>query len=194
MEKTQAKESLLKKQLILALIIVVLISAASIAYSLHKSKWSQDEVTIDNIKTALSDKRNGASPKAMDIGFPEDITRIEMEDQKIYIYYKMKTYRDDTDLVKKAGGTAIYAGSILYENPAVENVELLTEINVPDKGVENVVNIELNRGMANQVDWKGLALTHDSDPANIYRMYPDHYIAPFIRSKIDKGKILLPPI
>ncbi|MGB4512121.1 MAG: hypothetical protein WBI31_10755, partial [Thermacetogeniaceae bacterium] len=80
--------------------------------------WTTAEVTEDNIKAALA-KNSPATPIVTDSDFPKSITKITIQDsttkpgqKNIEITYKAGTAWDETDIVKRAGGTMIQAGSI----------------------------------------------------------------------------------
>ncbi len=90
--------------------------------------WSTADVTSNTVKAALSQK-TAAAPVSRDTDFPKNIINIEVIDhaakpgqKNVHIYFKPGTVWDETDFVKKVGGTAIMAGSILYTNPKLEGL------------------------------------------------------------------------
>ena len=157
--------------------------------------WANADLTEQNIKTALAQEGAGVKPILTDSDFPKDITKVQVEDNSIYIYYKVKTFWDETDLVKRAGATAIYSGSILYSNPAVKDVTLVTQTEMQDQygkiSVDAVINISFNKGISDKADWKGLADRHITDPGNIYRISPIHFINPGIMKNVKTDEIEL---
>lgn len=182
-----------KKVKILMLCMIVLITYTGTSYGWfgkkNKIDWPSAEVTEGNIKAALSQKPS-IDPLWKDSNFAEKITKIEITDhaakpgQKIIdIWYEMDDAWDETDLVKKAGGTAIIINSILFQNDKVEWVTTFAQAKMTDQygntHLEPVVKIGITREIANKVDWKGLAEKHaSSDPGNIYRIadnYNIHY-------------------
>lgn len=110
------------KILIFCMIVLVTYTGTSYGWFGKKNKidWPTAEVTEENIRAALSQKPT-IDPLWKDSNFAEKITKIDITDhavkpgQKIIgIWYEMDDAWDETDLVKKAGGTAIIINSIHY--------------------------------------------------------------------------------
>ncbi|NLT20944.1 MAG: hypothetical protein GXY16_08095, partial [Syntrophomonadaceae bacterium] len=161
--------------------------------------WSTADITEDTIKAALAGKTD-VMPIPIDNDFPKSITKIEILDigngkENVWIYYTMGSVWDETDLVKKAGGTAIFAGSILYKNPNVEDVAIFAQGDFTDQygksNVSTAVKIVIKNPMNEQVDWKGLADLHVTDPGNIYRIVDNYSIHPGVFSELKKNEVSL---
>lgn len=162
-------------------------------------EWGTADITKENVVKALAGKTDTGSI-SMDRDFPESVREIEvisLGDGKhnIWIYYPMGSVWDETDLVKRAGGTAILAGSILYKNPNIEDVALFAEGEFTDQygksNVNTAVKIVLKRSLADQVDWKGLADRHVTDPGNIYRIVDNYSIHPGVFAQLKKNEVSL---
>ncbi|MFY9273163.1 MAG: hypothetical protein WBJ83_10850 [Thermacetogeniaceae bacterium] len=163
--------------------------------------WTTAEVTEDNIKAALA-KNSPATPIVTDSDFPKSITKITIQDsttkpgqKNIEITYKAGTAWDETDIVKRAGGTMIQAGSILFENPKIEQITLIALTEMTDQygktKLEEGTKITLNRETASKIDWKGLADRHTTDPGNIYRIADNYYIHPGIYKNVKPNEVRL---
>ncbi|HID29119.1 MAG TPA: hypothetical protein EYP19_03845 [Desulfobacterales bacterium] len=163
--------------------------------------WETAEVTAENVKGALSRKAE-VSPIFRDNDFPKDITKIEVIDhavkpgqKNVHIYFKPETFWDETDFVKKVGGTSILASSILYRNPKIEDVVFFALTDMTDQygktETEVVVKLGLNREVANKVDWKGLADRHTTDPGNIYRIAATRYIHLGVLKNVKQNEVNL---
>lgn len=177
------------KILIFCMIVLVTYTGTSYGWFGKKNKidWPTAEVTEENIRTALSQKPT-IDPLWKDSNFAEKITKIDITDhavkpgQKIIgIWYEMDDAWDETDLVKKAGGTAIIINSVLFQNDKVEWVTLFAQAEMTDQygntNLKPVIKIGITREIANKVNWKVLAEKHaSSDPGNIYRIADDYNI------------------
>jgi len=166
------------------------------------SSWPSAEVTERNIRAALSQKPS-IDPLWKDANFAEKITKIEVIDhaakpgQKIInIWYETGDAWDETDLVKKVGGTAILINSMLFQNDKVEWVTVFAQAQMTDQygntELEPVIKIGITREIANKVNWKGLAEKHaGSDPGNIYRIADNYNIHYGILKRVKLDKIRL---
>jgi len=165
------------------------------------STWATDDVTEDNIRKALSGKAP-VDTVLKDSEFPKNISSIEIVDnanieghKNVMLHYTSGTVWDETDLVKKAGGTAIIAGSILFNNPKIETVGLFTETEMTDQygntEQEVVIKIVLTCEIANKINWEGIADRHITDPGNIYRIADNYFIHPGVLKnlKLDEVQI-----
>lgn len=177
------------KVLLLCLIIIMIYTDTSYGWFGKKKKidWPSAEVTEENIRAALSQKPS-IDPLWKDSDFAKKITKIEITDyaakpgQKIInIWYEMGDVWDETDLVKKAGGTTILINSMLFQNDKVEWVTVFAQAKMTDQygntELEPVVKIGITKEIANKVNWNGLAKKHaGSDPGNIYRIADNYNI------------------
>ena len=195
-----------KKTLVVAGIGLILFSAGcsndnSTPKQSSTFNWANSEINNDTVKQALAQKK-GAKPIALDSDFPGDISDIKVVDnvskpgmKNILIYYKPGTSWDETDFVKRAGGTAINVGSLLFSNPKIDEVTLFTQTEMTDQygktSLDSVVKIVLNGDIAKKVDWTGLAERHISDPGNIYRICDNYSIHPGILKKVKLSEIKL---
>jgi hypothetical protein len=163
--------------------------------------WATADITEDNIKLALSGKAP-ADPISKDSDFHKNLTKIEIIDnankpgnKNINIFYKAGTSWDETDFVKRIGGTAIVIGSILFSNQKVEQVAIFTQTEMTDKygktSLETGTKIVLSRNTANKIDWKGISERHITDPGNIYRIADDYKIHPGILKNVKLDKVQL---
>lgn len=161
--------------------------------------WSTAEITEETVNKALAGKTD-VKPSSMGIDFPDTITEITIValgdgKKNVWIYYSMGSVWDENDLVKKAGGTAIFTGNLLYNNPNVEDVAIFAQGEFTDQygktSLDTAVKIVLNKSLADQVDWKGLADRHVTDPGNIYRIVDNYSIHPGVFSKLKKGEVSL---
>lgn len=113
----------------------------------------------------------------------------------VSIFYKPGSVWDETDFVKCAGGTAIFASSALFKNPAISRIVFFTQTEMTDQNgkssMETVVKIDLNRAFANKVDWSGLADRHLTDPGNIYRIADYYKINAGVRSRVSAAEVKL---
>jgi len=159
--------------------------------------WPTADITEENINKVLASDTD-VDPISMDIEFPNNISKVEIIDigdgkKNVWIYYAMGSVWDETDLVKRAGGTAIFAGNILYQNPNVEDVALFAQGEFTDSygntSLDTAVKIIMNKALADQVDWKGLADRHTTDPGNIYRIVDIYSIHPGVLSRIKASEI-----
>lgn len=162
--------------------------------------WPTAEITEQNIRTALSGKAP-VNPVSKDLKFPENITQISIENhakegqKSILIYYKADTAWDETDFVKRVGGTAIVAASILFQNPKLEQLGIFAQTDMTDQygktSTEVVIKIILTRDLTQKVDWKGLAERHITDPGNIYRIADNYNIHLGILNKVKTDEVRL---
>jgi len=163
--------------------------------------WAVSDVTVDTVKKALEQKPP-AKPVVRDTDFPKNITEVKVIEnlakpgqKNIHIYYKSCTVWDETDFVKRVGGTAIQVGSILFMNPKIEDVALFAQTVMMDRyGKESLevgAKIMLSRNLARKVDWKGLADRHVVDPANIYHLAEGFYIHPGILRNVNLHEVKL---
>ncbi|CEP67833.1 Uncharacterized [Moorella glycerini] len=162
--------------------------------------WPTAEITEQNIRSALSGEAP-ANPISKDLKFPENITQISIENhakegqKSILIYYKADTAWDETDFVKRVGGTAIVAASILFQNPKIEQLGIFAQADMTDQygktSTEVVTKIVLTRDLAQKVDWKGLAERHVTDPGNIYRIADNYNIHLGILNKVKTDEVRL---
>lgn len=161
--------------------------------------WVSADITVDTVKDALSGK-SPVNPVPSD-DFNKNISDIQVsnnvkEGQKsISVYYKAGTAWDDTDSVKRAGGTAIIIYSILFQNPKVEQVSVFAQTDMTDQygktATETGVKIALDRETANKIDWKGFSERHITDPGNIYRVSGDYRIHPGILKNVKLNEVKL---
>lgn len=161
--------------------------------------WTVAEITEENIKESL--KAETVVPFYDDENFPENITAIEILDhddpaiKDIVINYEAGTFWDETDFIKRAGGTAIVAGSILFNNPSVGGITLNTETSTQDQygnsKMEAVVEISIDRELADKANWEGLADRHITDPGNIYRLSPWFNIHPGILKNVKLDEVVM---
>ncbi|WP_198470422.1 hypothetical protein [Acetomicrobium sp. S15 = DSM 107314] len=192
------------KVLLLCLIIIMIYTDTSYGWFGKKKKidWPSAEVTEENIRAALSQKPS-IDPLWKDSNFAEKITKIEITDhaakpgQKIInIWYEMGDVWDETDLVKKAGGTTILINSMLFQNDKVEWVTVFAQAKMTDQygntELEPVVKIGITKEIANKVNWEGLAEKHaGSDPGNIYRIADNYNIHYGVLKRVKLDKIRL---
>lgn len=192
------------KVLLLCLIIIMIYTDTSYGWFGKKKKidWPSAEVTEENIRAALSQKPS-IDPLWKDSNFAEKITKIEITDhaakpgQKIInIWYEMGDVWDETDLVKKAGGTTILINSMLFQNDKVEWVTVFAQAKMTDQygntELEPVVKIGITKEIANKVNWEGLAEKHaGSDPWNIYRIADNYNIHYGVLKRVKLDKIRL---
>lgn len=163
--------------------------------------WSKSDITNDTVKQALNQKSE-VDPTNKDDKFPADITSIDIENNEtdsalkdIIIHYKPDAAWDETDLVQKAGGTAIVAGSLLFKNNKIGEVIIFTNTDMTDQYGKTAdtpaIKIVLNQDLASKVDWKGLSDKHLLDPGNIYRIAADYYIHPGIMKNVKSSDVKL---
>ncbi|WP_018086441.1 hypothetical protein [Desulfurispora thermophila] len=187
--------------LLIGITLIMLLMAGCGGEKKEAFNWAGSDVTVDTVKKALEQK-TPAKPVFSDTDFPQNITDVQVLDnvakpgqKNILIYYKSGTVWDETDFVKRVGGTAIQVGSVLFTNPKIEQVALFAQTEMTDqygkKSLEVGAKIVLSREIAEKVDWKGLADRHTADPANIYHLAKDYYIHPGIlrNVKLDKVKL-----
>lgn len=160
-------------------------------------EWGTSDITKENVVKALAGK-NDVKPISMGTDFPDNITEITIVGlgdgkKNVWIYYSMGSVWDETGLVKKAGGTAVFASNILYQNPNVEEVALFAQGEFTDQygktNLNTAVKIVINKSLADQVDWKGLADRHATDPGNIYRIVDNYSIHPGVMSAVKTSEI-----
>lgn len=167
----------------------------------EKFVWAEAAVTVETVKKALKEKPP-VEVTYTDLDFPKNITDVQVIDnankpgqKNIMIYYKSGAVWNETDMVRRAGGTAIEICSILYANPKVEDVAIFAQTEMTDQyghtSLENGVKIVITRDIANKANWKGLAERHTTDPGNIYRISGNYYIHPGILKNVDLEKIRL---
>jgi len=184
----------------LTIIVIVVIIAVIATWHNNGARekafnWSGSEITVDTVKKAL-EQQAPVEPVFSDGDFPRDITKIEIIDnvvksgkKNILIYYKPKTFWDETDFVKRVGGTAIQVGSVLFANSKVEDIALFAQTEMTDQygktSLDVGTSIWLSREMAKKVDWKGLADRHAEDPTNIYHLAEKYYIHPGILKNVN---------
>jgi hypothetical protein len=141
--------------------------------------WAKASITEANVKSALAID-NSIDPVSKDSNFPKDIKSVQIDKGNITITYKSGESWDETDLVKRCGGTAIIAGSKLFQNPNVSMITLVTQVDMTDAygktTTEAGCTIDLDKATAQKADWKGLAQRHITDPANIYNISPSYGI------------------
>jgi hypothetical protein len=154
--------------------------------------WATAELTEANIRKVLSREFN-IDPIYDDGDFPEDITSVTVEENNIIIEFKPETMWDETDFVKRVGGTTIIVGSVLFDNPDVVWVKVVAITEMTDQygntEDEEGAFISLDRELADKVDWEGLADRHSSDPGNIYRLSAEYYIHPGIRKNVKMDEV-----
>jgi len=174
-------------------------NAASKAKQQTQFNWATADVSEANIKAALS-KGSSVSAVPSDSDFPKSISKVVVMDnaaksgqKNIEVWYKAGTAWDETDFVKRCGGTAIEAGSILFANPKVEQVALFALTEMTDQygktELEVGTKIVLTREIASKVDWKGLAERHVSDPGNIYRITDNYHIHLGILKNVKRNEV-----
>jgi len=161
------------------------------------NNWKNAAITEANVKSALAID-NSIDPVSKDSNFPKDIKSVQVDKGNITITYKPGESWDETDLVKRCGGTAIVAGSKLFQNPNVNMITLVTQVDMTDAygktTAEAGCTIDLDKATAQKADWKGLAQRHITDPANIYNISPSYGIHMGIYKAINddlKSKILI---
>lgn len=159
--------------------------------------WPAADITKDTVKAAL-DGKTDVKPSPMDSDFPDNISEIRIiglgdGKKNVWIYYSLGSIWDETDLVKKAGGTAIFTSNILYKNPNVEDVALFAQGEFTDQygksDMDTAVKIVIRKSLADQVDWKGLANLHATDPGNIYRISENYSIHAGVLSEVKSSEI-----
>jgi hypothetical protein len=156
--------------------------------------WPKEDITVETVKLALKQKAP-ASPVSKDLRFPKNITDIIILNSNnpghkiVTIYYKSGPYWDETDLVRRSGGTAIEVGSLLFLNPKIDQVSLFALVKMRDQyGNEKLdvgTKIILKKDMAIKANWKGLAEIHELDPTNIYKIAAEYYIDPGILKNVE---------
>ena len=163
--------------------------------------WHASEIAVENVKASLAGNY-GFKPSSIDIGFPGDISKVDIIDnaanpgmKNIQIYYQPASYWDETDFVKDAGGTAIYAGSVLFANPKVEEIVMYAQTEMVDQygktNLDNGVKIVIDRELAAKSNWQGLAQRHTSDPGNIYRICGNYSIHPGLLKNVKTEEVKL---
>lgn len=161
--------------------------------------WTNAEVTADNVKAVLSGKAS-VNPVPSDSKFPESIYNIDVIEnvegnKNILIYYNSGDAWDETDFVKKVGSSAIIAGSMLFDNPRIDQVGIFTSTNMTDQygktKSETVAKIIINRKTADKIDWKGFSDRHVNDPGNIYRVADSYVIHPGVLKEVKQDKVRL---
>lgn len=166
-----------------------------------KFDWKTAEVTKATVKQALKSEK-GPEVIEYDIDYPKNITKVEVYDnavkpgkKNVFVYYRAGTVWDETDMVERAGGTALKVFGVLYKNPAVEDAVVFASTKMTDEygntQEENVVKITFTREIASKVNWDGLAKRHASDPGNVYRIAQNYYIHPGILREVDFSKVKL---
>lgn len=194
-----------KKQAAILVMMLVFVAAIAVGCGGGDSKtslaaWTNAEVTVDSVKSALSGKAT-IDPIPADSSFKNNITDIQVlnygnEGKKsVSVYYKSGAVWDETDMVKRSGGTAILISNILFQNPRVEQVAVFAQTDMTDqygnKKTETGIKNVLKRDTADKIDWKGLADRHISDPGNIYRLAENYYIHPGILKNVKLNEVKL---
>jgi len=208
-EKTVEKKPRSKAMGCLSLIVIVVavivvVSALSGGGDKEAGKaletWaSATDISQEAIATALGTKPP-AEPVADDYKFPKSISKIEVSDnagggKKVNVVFTSADVLDETDFVKRAGGTAIEIGSILFQNPEISMVIIVDQIEMTDKygkkKLEDGAKLILDKATADKVDWKGLADNHTMDPGNIYRLTNTYEINPGILKNVKLDEVKL---
>ncbi|MFA5385898.1 MAG: hypothetical protein WC364_14795 [Eubacteriales bacterium] len=139
------------------------------------------EFTADNAKMALAQNKDFEQAEVV------------IEGGNAQVIVKPETFWDDTDLVKMAGEAAISAGDILFKNPNLAQLKVITSAVMTDQygneKTESAAYLIIKRETAGKINWTGLAERHISDPGNIYRVVDDFYVHPGVLKNVKTTEI-----
>ena len=183
-----------------AFIVILLIGLFS---GNDEADWPSTDITKENIKAALEQKPPVDSILS-DPDFPGDINKIGIIDnakkarqKNLLIYYTADAAWDETDYIKMAGSTMIEACSILFQNPRVDTVSMISQTEMTEEygklAPETGTKIVLSRATVDKIEWKELLDILITDPETIYRIADNYYIHPSIIKKVKLDEVNLKP-
>jgi len=178
--------------IIAGVIIVIVIIAALSSPSEELPSFSEQAVTVQNVRTAL----NGLSGTNIELG--DSITDIGVfphagtdnpDDFIVHVYFKPEDVWDEAHAMRIAVQASIKAMETLFQNEAVAEVAMWEQLEFTDKygntKTETAVRIVMDKTTADQiVDWEVVADRAWSDYNTFFDLAELQYLHPAIAAEL----------